>query len=169
MPRSVIGMRKNNLGFTLIEILIVLVIIGITFGFALISFGDFGEGRRVLFAAEQLVSTLQLAQQQAILETSTLGLRINNESYQILQLQNNSQWKPISNKGVFKVTYFPQDTHINLKINHRALSGGPSIILTSSGDMTPFSLYFGTEQEHNLALIVGKSNGSLKFNVVNNK
>ncbi|KTC93355.1 type II secretory pathway protein LspH [Legionella cincinnatiensis] len=169
MPRSVIGMRKNNLGFTLIEILIVLVIIGITFGFALISFGDFGESRRILFAAEQLLNKLQLAQQQAILETSTLGLRISNDSYQILQLQNNSQWKPISNKGLFKITYFPQDTHISLKTNRRTPSGVPSIILTSSGDMTPFSLYFGNEQEHNMALIVGKANGDLKFNVVNNK
>ncbi|WP_058500199.1 type II secretion system minor pseudopilin GspH [Legionella gratiana] len=162
-------MRKNNRGFTLIEILIVLVIIGITFGFALISFGDFGESRRILFAAEQLLNTLRLAQQQAILETSTLGLRINNDSYQILQLQNNSQWKPISNKGVYKITYFPENTHITLKTHHRTPAGMPSIILTSSGDMTPFTLHFGSDNEHNVALIVGKSNGSLKFNVVHSK
>lgn len=169
MPRSVIGMKKTNQGFTLIELLIVLVIIGITFGFALISFGDFGGSRRILFAAEQLLNTLHLAQQQAILETSTLGLRINNNGYQILQLQNNSRWKAISNKGVFKITYFPRDTYISLKTNHRTRAGTPSVIITSSGDITPFTLNFGTDQEHNIALIAGKANGDVTFKVVSSK
>ncbi len=44
--KLVIGM-KNHKGFTLIEILIVLMIIGITLSFAILSFGDFGEGRKV--------------------------------------------------------------------------------------------------------------------------
>ncbi|CAM2904604.1 type II secretion system minor pseudopilin GspH [Legionella anisa] len=161
--------KKSNQGFTLIEILIVLVIIGITFGFALIAFGDFGESRRILFSAEQLVNTLRLAQQQAILGTSTLGLRIDNNGYQVFQLYNNAQWKPISDKGVFKMTYFPQDTHIILKTSNSTPAGAPPIIISSSGDMTPFTLNFGSKQDNNLALLIGKRNGELQFNVVNTK
>ncbi|MCW8385825.1 type II secretion system minor pseudopilin GspH [Fluoribacter dumoffii] len=161
-------MRKNNQGFTLIEILIVLVIIGITFGFALIAFGDFGESRRILFSAEQLVNTLRLAQQQAILETSTLGLRIDNTSYQILQLSN-SQWKPLSEKGVFKRTYFPQDTQITMKTSYPTSTGAPAVIISASGGMTPFAMNFGSKQEHNLVLLVGKRNGELQLNRVHAK
>lgn len=161
--------RKSNRGFTLIEILIVLVIIGITFGFALMAFGDFGESRRILFSAEQLVNTLRLAQQQAILGTSTLGLRIDNNGYQVFQLNNNAQWKPISDKGVFKMTYFPQDTHLTLKTQNTTPLGTPSIIISASGDMTPFTLNFGSKQDTSLALLIGKRNGDLQLNVVNTK
>ncbi|WP_058477450.1 type II secretion system minor pseudopilin GspH [Legionella steigerwaltii] len=161
--------KRSNQGFTLIEILIVLVIIGITFGFALIAFGDFGESRRILFSAEQLVNTIRLAQQQAILETGTLGLRIDNASYQVLQLNNNTQWRPISEKGVFKMTYFPQDAHITLKTNHSTPAGAPAIIISASGDMTPFTLNFGSKQDHNLASLIGKRNGELQLNVVQTK
>ncbi len=168
-PSAVEVSEKSHQGFTLIEILIVLVIIGITFGFALIAFGDFGESRRLLFSAEQLVNTLRLAQQQAILETSTLGLRIDNTGYQILQLNNNAQWKPISDKGVFKMTYFPQDTHITLKTINSTPIGAPSIIISSSGELTPFTLNFGNKKDNNLAVLIGKRNGDLTFNVVPTK
>ncbi|MDP2365929.1 MAG: GspH family T2SS minor pseudopilin variant LspH [Ignavibacteria bacterium] len=154
-----------NRGFTLIEILIVIVIIGITVGFALIAFGDFGESRRVLFSVEQLVNTLKLAQQQAILETSTLGLRIDNTSYQILRFQNSSGWAPISNKGIFKVNYFPKNTVITLKTNHKTLQGAPSIIINSSGDMTPFTLGFGNSKEM-MTTLTGTHNGSMTFSTV---
>ena len=167
MQKSVTGMRKNNQGFTLIEILIVLVIIGITFGFALIAFGDFGESRRILFSVEQLVTTIRLAQQQAILESSTLGLSIDHSGYQFFQLQNNTQWKPISDKGVFKMTYFPQDTLLTLKTNRRAPAGAPAIIISSTGDITPFSLKFGSTKENSIALLVGKHNGDLNVNSKN--
>ncbi|MGL5743491.1 MAG: type II secretion system minor pseudopilin GspH [Legionella sp.] len=168
MPKLVIGMKKNSHGFTLIEILIVLVIVGITFGFALIAFGDFGESRKILFAAEQLANTLRLAQQQAILETSTLWLRIDNAGYQILQLQNNAQWKAMSNKGIFKMTYFPQDTRITLKTDHHTPVGTPAVLITSSGDMTPFTLSFGNSKESHMTMLVGKRNGDLKFNPTKN-
>ena len=46
------GMTVNNKGFTLIEVMVVVVIIGITIGFAMLSFGDFGQSRRLLTAAE---------------------------------------------------------------------------------------------------------------------
>ncbi|WP_045095333.1 GspH family T2SS minor pseudopilin variant LspH [Legionella fallonii] len=154
---------NTHKGFTLIEILIVIVIIGITIGFALIAFGDFGESKRILFSAEQLASTLKLAQQQAILETSTLGLRIDNNSYQILKFQNSSTWAPLPNKGIFKITYFPKNTVITLKTSNKSSPGYPSIIINSSGDMTPFTLGFGTNKETIMTLLIGNHNGSLTF------
>lgn len=152
-----------NRGFTLIEILIVIVIIGITVGFAMIAFGDFGASRRILFSADQLVNTLRLAQQQAILETSTLGLNIDKTSYQILRFENSTTWKPISNKGIFKVNYFPPNTIITLKTNSNPPLGSPSIIINASGDMTPFTLTFGTNKETVLTVLTGSQDGTLKF------
>lgn len=168
MRRLVIGMSINR-GFTLIEILIVIVIIGITAGFALIAFGDFGEGRRVQFAAEQLVNTLKLSQQKAILETSTLGLRIDSKSYQILRFENVSSWRPISDKGVFKVNYFPKNTIITLKTTNKAAPGSPAIIINSTGDMTPFTLEFGTNKDNMLTLLTGGQDGSLTFSGIKSK
>lgn len=168
MQKLVIGMR-NNQGFTLIEIMIVIVIIGITVGFALIAFGDFGESKRIVFAAEQLVNNLHLAQQQAILETRTLGLRIDNKGYQILQLQNNTQWSSLSNKGIFKVTYFPPNTVITLNISNRPPIGAPPILITSSGEMTPFTLTIGSAKESNLVVLMGSRNGDLKIKAANTK
>ena len=168
MRRLVTGMR-NNQGFTLIEIMIVLVIVGITFGFALIAFGDFGEGRRIQFAAEQLVNNLKLAQQQAILENSTLGLHIDNVSYQLLQLKPPSVWQPLSSKGVSKVNFFPKNTIISLKTESHSLAKAPEIIINSSGDMTPFVLTFGTRKESKITVLNGYRNGNLQFSVTNSK
>ena len=167
MQKLVTGMR-NNRGFTLIEIMIVIVIIGITVGFALIAFGDFGESKRIQFAAEQLVNTMRLAQQQAILETSTLGLRIDSKSYQVLQLQG-SQWSPMSNKGIFKIINFPHNTLITLHASHRATIGTPPIIITASGDMTPFTISFGSTKEGQLVVLTGTRNGDLKLKAANTK
>jgi len=168
MRKLVIGMIDNR-GFTLIEIMIVLVIIGITFGFALIAFGDFGESRRLLFSIEQLVNSLRVAQQQAILETSTFGLQIDNTRFQILQFQSNTAWKPVSNKGIFKVNYFPKNTVIFLKTNNNYKPGTPPVIINSSGDMTPFTISFTNNKAQSIAVLSGSHNGDLNLKETSNK
>lgn len=162
MRRLVIGMSKNK-GFTLIEILIVIVIIGITLGFAMIAFGDFGGSKRILFSAEQLANNVRLAQQQAILETNTYGLIIDNNSYQILKFQNETNWQSVSEKGIFKTWYFPKNMVITLKTYTKPTRGIPPIIINSSGDMTPFTLGFGTNKENTLTVLTGSQNGTLTF------
>lgn len=149
-------------GFTLIEILIVIVIIGITVGFALIAFGDFGASRRLQFAAEQLANTIKLSQQQAILESSTLGLRVDNTGYQILKFQNTT-WNPISNKGIFKLTYFPSNTTINLITTNAPSIGTPAILIHSSGDLTPFTIEFAINKNPVTTTLTGSQNGELKL------
>lgn len=168
MGRLVTGMNKNR-GFTLIEILIVIVIIGITVGFALIAYGDFGESRNRVFFMEQLVNTLRLSQQKAILETSTLGLRIDNTSYQILKYNNENNWSPISNTGIFKATYFPKNTVIILDTHTKTPKGLPAIIINSSGDMTPFTLSFGANKDTIDTSITGTHDGRLNLNVIKAK
>ncbi|CAM2799419.1 type II secretion system minor pseudopilin GspH [Legionella worsleiensis] len=165
MRRLVIGMTTNR-GFTLIEILIVIVILGITAGFALISFGDFGESKRIRFAAEQMANAIRLAQHQAILESSTMGLRIDSRSYQILKFQESGQWSPISNKGIFKINYFPKNAVITLKTGNKISGGTPAIIINSSGDMTPFVIMFANIKEEMVTTLTGTHNGTLSFDAV---
>jgi len=116
-----------------------------------------------------LLNTLKLAQQQAILETSTLGLRIDNNSYQILKLHNLSTWEPLSNKGIFKITYFPKNTVMTLKTSNKTLQGSPAIIINSTGDMTPFTLGLGTNEETVITLLTGHRNGSFNLSTAKTK
>ena len=155
-------MSKNK-GFTLIEILIVIVIIGITVGFALIAFGDFGESKRILFAAEQFENILHLAQQEAILENNTFGLRIDNKNYQILKFIPPSKWQTSAAKNLYKPHSFPKNMVIKLSTSFKARKNGPSIIIDSSGDLSAFTLTFGSDKEQTIATLTGSENGDLNF------
>lgn len=161
MVKSVIGMRVNQ-GFTLLEIMVVLVIVGITFGFALISFGDFGQSRRVLMAADQFVNTVRLAQQQAVLESSTLGISIKDKSYQIYRFNPPASWMPVSDKGIFGRQYFPDNAFLHFTSAAGLKTRGPEIIINASGDMTPFKLSIATKNE-SLKTLIGRHDGLLSF------
>jgi general secretion pathway protein H len=147
-------------GFTIIEILVVLLIIGITMGVALLAFGDFGKQRRILMAAEQLINDVNLVQQQAILETSTLGIRFNQNTYQVVRFQTPHHWQVMPGKSIFHQQHFPKDAVIRFK-HLPAQKNAPQIMVYSSGDMSPFTLTISLEHQHSLITIIGKSNGEM--------
>jgi len=155
----------KNKGFTLIEILVVVLIIGITLGFAMMAFGDFGEKRRIVISAEQFANYVKLVQQQAILETSTLGISFKNNTYQVLRFQPPSSWSPMQATHIFRQQQFPKGVMINLR-HAKIKPGTPTIIINSSGDMTAFTLDFGTAKEASLATIIGARNGALTVQTV---
>jgi len=152
--------KKNSSGFTLIEILVVIVIVGITLGFALLAFGDFGSQRRIRVAAEQFVNYVKFVQQQSILETSTLGISFNQNNYQVLRFQAPKTWQEMPKKSVFRQQHFPSDAIIRLESSTKS-SSNPPIIINASGDMTAFKLNAGSAKNSDIANVIGTSNGEV--------
>lgn len=174
MLKLEIGMRDNSLfirvntfsssrkgvnyhGFTLIEILVVLLIIGITFGFALLAFGDFGEKHRITTAAEQLKQYIHVIQQQAILESNTFGIRFKTDGYETVRFKAPNAWQTIAHPNIFRYHMFP--TH--LVFHFVGKIGTPAIIINASGEMNTFNLELGTNEQSKMITILGQSTGDI--------
>ena len=153
--------RIAHKGFTLVEILVVVLIIGITLGFALLSFGDFGGKRRIIVAAEQFAYHIKAVQQQAVLETSTLGIHISQAGYQTLRFEpNRHRWLPASSHRLFQMQPFPDNLIMVIKHSvHK--KGQPDIIINATGDITPFTLELGTNKQPSLITLHAEPNGTV--------
>lgn len=147
-------------GFTLIEILVVVVIISITLGFAMLAFGDFGANRRAVVTAEQFSSYVKLVQQQAVLETNTLGINISKDGYGTYRFGRT--WELIPTNNFFHWRSFPNNIIVTLKQGSaKNKLKNPDIIITPSWDMNEFAVDFGTPKNHNIITLFGKNNGQI--------
>lgn len=147
-------------GFTLIEILIVLLIIGISSSIAFIAFGDFGASRKIVVAGEQFSSYVKLLQQRAILESNTFGIKIERNGYETFRLADGISWQSMPRASLFHWHNFPKKSVVII----RKQSGSkqePDIIVYPSGDMNEFELMFGSSTDANLVTLVGKHSGEL--------
>jgi general secretion pathway protein H len=139
---------KSLSAFTLIEVLIVLVIIGITLTFTLLAFGDFGQSRQIVYASESLKNNIELCKQLAIIQNATFGIQFNGGvSYQILQANEDAIFKEKPGKRLFAVHYFPKNMYLNIQNIQKHLPNTPQIIINPEGTITPFTLQFGTSKE----------------------
>ncbi|GAA4502586.1 type II secretion system minor pseudopilin GspH [Pseudaeromonas paramecii] len=80
-------MPRRQTGFTLIEIMLVVVILGCAVGIAILSLpgmGSQGKVQDLRSESERLLATVQLAAEQSVLEGRTLGLRVDEHGYQFL-------------------------------------------------------------------------------------
>lgn len=159
MRKLATGMRTK--GFTLLEILVVLVIISITFGFALMSFGDFGASRQAITSAEHFESYLKLLQQQALIEMQPLGVRISSNYYETYHFIPEMGWKPFPQNSFFNTQNFPSKVIVDFKGSSISNFKNPHIIIHPSGDLTPFVMNFGTSKKNQIIALIAKSNGEL--------
>ncbi|MBA2655900.1 MAG: type II secretion system minor pseudopilin GspH [Tatlockia sp.] len=153
-------------GFTLIEILVVIVIIGITLGFALLAFGDFGASRRVIVNTEQLSTYIKLVQQRAILENNTLGVSVNENGYSTFRLER-GRWQPMPAKSIFHQRSFPANMVVRVKSIGKD-NKRPDVVVDSSGDISYFTINLGTQQKPSIATLLASANGQLQIRLPKN-
>lgn len=157
-PISVIGMRVK-FGFTLVEILVVLIIIGTTMTFAMLSFGDFGKSRQSKAAAEQFIEYVTLLEQKAILENKLLGISIKPHAYQAMKYNSSHGWQTISNGSLYTQQPLPKGLHFNQ--GKRDMNAKVDIIIQTTGDITPFSISISNNDKKKAVRILGKANGEV--------
>ena len=101
--------RSRARGFTLLEMLVMLIVIGITISFVTLSIGVGGRPVELKNEAEKLTGMLQLALEEAVLTGKPIGLRIDETldrrgtqfSYEWSVLEQ-GQWQPFEQHPVLQ-------------------------------------------------------------------
>jgi general secretion pathway protein H len=150
-------------GFTLLELLTVIFIIGIIVSFASLSVGQ-NTGHKLQDEAERIYNLLRLASEEAVLGGRELALELTPHSYRFLSLQG-GDWEPIEDDKILRQRELEEIIEMDLVLegaeaNLRDKDHPPRILVLSSGEMTPFELVLKLEDATPLQ-IQGDLNGKL--------
>jgi general secretion pathway protein H len=137
-------------GFTLLEVMVVLVLIGIITSFALLSVGG-GPQDRLAEQAQRLAALVELHQQEAIMSGELRGIRFNRTGYAMLSLGENGQWRTPAAANTLTQHKLPEDIILGLWVEGRPAelnaSNEPQVMLLNSGEATEFVAVFGLADE----------------------
>ena len=134
-------------GFTLLEIMVVLVLVGIITSFALLSVGG-GPRERLAEEGRRLAALVELHQQEAILSGELRGIQFSRAGYALLSLSEKGEWQsPPAAADTLIRHALPEDIALSLWVEDRAVdlknTGKlPQVVLLNSGEITEFVAVF---------------------------
>lgn len=114
---------SHRRGFTLIEILVVLFIIGLISGIALLSLGVIGGDRGLAAETEVLANRIKLLSERAGLEGNDYGIYLEPSGYEVMRLNNRSGvWERVTNDSLLKAHPIDPTIQMRLTIEGRPVS-----------------------------------------------
>lgn len=136
-------------GFTLLELLIVVVIMGIMATFAMLSLGSRALDDRLDTEARRLNELIALAAEEAVLQGVELGFIHTASGYAFLVLRD-AAWQPLEDTGALRPRDLKEPFFLELRVEDRPVAPlnldgevadlKPQVLLLSSGEATAFRL-----------------------------
>lgn len=142
-------MPRHSRGFTLLELMVVIALVGIVLGVVSLSTGS-SPGRVARQEAGQLLQLVQQLREQAVIEGREYGVRIQREEYRVLRLEHEG-WQPTGT-----VHRLPQDLHFHLEQEGQRLNLDgtvPQLMMLSNDEISAFALYFMSAERAWLSLV----------------
>lgn len=112
-------------GFTLIEIMVVMMIIGIITSFAMLSV-NLNQSTILEDEVNRLRSLTLMASEEAVLKGNEMAVEMHTNGYRFLMLMQSDeawQWVPVENDKLFRQRCFPPGLDMQLE-----LEGEPTIL-----------------------------------------
>jgi general secretion pathway protein H len=166
-----VSSARQSAGFTLIELMVVMVLIGIIFSFAVLSLGGDDVAELMEQETRRLVTLLDMAGEEAVLSGEELAVYFTDAGYEFMVLRG-ERWQTITDDALLKAHTLPAGMQFRLEVDGEppALGGSddddeedsltPQIYILSSGEMTPFSATLESSDSyiryHLSATILGK-------------
>jgi general secretion pathway protein H len=145
-------------GFTLLELLVVLVLVGIIFSFAMLSLRGDDLAELVEQETRRLGTLLELVSDEAVLRGEEMAVHFSDTGYEFLILSGD-RWQAQEDDRLLQSRSLPADIEIRLEVNGDSpgLAAAdkedeetltPQVYILSSGEMTPFSATLQSPQSN---------------------
>jgi general secretion pathway protein H len=126
LPRS----RSN--GFTLIEIMVVVVIIGLISAGVLLSVNLTGKDHDLEKESDRLLTLVNYAREEAELQTREIGIIFHNDGYQFVAYDaRRGLWREVYEDDVLRLRKLPDGLDVKLIVDARP------VVLTPTSDIKP--------------------------------
>lgn len=131
-------------GFTLLEILVVILLVGLVAGLAGLAQGDHG-GQQARREAERLRMLIALLRDDAVLTQRQFGLRVDTDGYAVQRLEHDGHWAPAPG---YRPQHLAESLRLRLEATEDAVELGnaprgatPQLLVLSSDEISPFTLH----------------------------
>lgn len=131
----------------------VLVLVGIIFSFAVLSFRGDDLSELLERETRRLVTLINLANDEAVLRGEELAIRFTENSYTFLTLRVDG-WQEPEHDRLLKAHTLPKGVTVKIEVEGEIQDLGetededylsPQVFILSSGEMTPFAATFSAE------------------------
>ncbi len=143
---AVAGSALRQRGFTLLEIMVVLVIIGIFVSLATLSLRGPDRAGFLEEEAHRLNALIGMAAEEAVMQYQEIVLDLKPHSYEFMVLKE-GQRLPFEGDEMFRLRELPEDIELNAIVEGETMQSlfyegekTSQILLLSSGEMSPFEI-----------------------------
>jgi general secretion pathway protein H len=171
---------RQGRGFTLIEVLVVLVIIAIMVSLATLSVHVTGKDRELDEESQRIAALFSLLQERAALEARDYGIRLSHSDYEFAYWDTRrQQWRKIADQPELRRRHLPESVYFNLDLESRRVildetldrplksagdtaDAAPQLVVAASGEGSPFRIELKRAQTDARAILTGDEFGKLQ-------
>ncbi|MEM7283709.1 MAG: type II secretion system minor pseudopilin GspH [Pseudomonadota bacterium] len=164
-------------GFTLLELMVVMVLISIIAGWFFLNTNIAGVERHLRLEAERLQALIYMAAEESVLYGREYGLEIAEDGYAFAVLNPDTQiWetpaemrslRPRTLPAGMSLELYLENTDVILQVEETEESDEelpqPQIFVLSSGELTPFELRLDSEFSEAFVELEGFVTGSIEY------
>ncbi len=163
----------RNKGFTLVEILVVVVIMAVVISLAVLSIGVTGRDNQLDQESRRLQALIDLLHERAVLEGRDFGVRVQPTAYEFVVYDTfHDVWRRFDEENQYRHRDLPKGISFQLQLDQqtvvlkavdKALTGGaadaPQLAIAASGEGTPFRLILLRDATQARAAVTGDALG----------
>ena len=103
-------------GFTLLEIMLVIFLMGMMVTGVVMTMGSSGPDKLLKKEAARFIGVLELAEEEALLSSIEMGVVIEEQHYQFVYLDDNDKWSAFNDSKFFAKKELQEDMLMSLEL-----------------------------------------------------